>query len=582
MDVSFGLLVLVIGALAGRLTWLMLSERGQAIQRAQRQQRMVATYPARVGSIYGATRGRYVLLAGSKQVPSVFADTLLMDEAQMASAANALGPILGMEPIGLLRRMRSRWPSRFVYLKRAVSPAVAEAVQALKLRPIGITHEWRREYPSGELASTVVGFRRHDGEPGAGLEYVLEDHLSAEDGKRVLLADARRRPIWDEPGQTYHPRDGGSAFLTLDLVIQRELESAVADAWEQFSADWVAGIVVRPATGEILAMASVPAFNPNQYSKSDPNTWLNRALTLSFEPGSIAKPLYAAAAVQLGVMSYDTIIDCEQGTYRARRGGTIHDAGSHRYGRISLAEVIIHSSNIGMAKVGEALGNRMLYRITRAYGFGEKTGVSLPGEFAGIVRDLDTWTGYSLRRVPFGQEFTVTSLQMAMAFSAIANEGVLMKPMLVERIVDTDGRVVHQAQPTEARRVLSPRVARETVEVLADTVERGTGTKCRLDHWRAFGKTGTAQIAGRGGYNDRDYVGSFIGGAPASDPELVCLISVYRPDYSKGHYGGTVAAPFVRRVLERSLAYLQVPSDRERGQPVSPDRVARSSDRGAR
>ncbi|MHC4985283.1 MAG: peptidoglycan D,D-transpeptidase FtsI family protein [Planctomycetota bacterium] len=307
-------------------------------------------------------------------------------------------------------------------------------------------------------------------------------------------------------------------------------------------------------------MTSAPSFSPAEYGAEPSEHRTNRAISTPFEPGSVAKPLFAAAAVDTGELDYDSLIDCEGGVYHARRGGRISDHGSS-YGRISLADVVVYSSNIGMAKVGEHLGNGRLYAAARRFGFGTRTDVGLPGESGGIVRPADVWDGYSMRRVPFGQEISVTPLQLAMGFSALANGGLLLKPMLVDHVRDSAGNVVWRQEPTVVRRVLSPRAAADTLEVLRQVVERGTGKACQLDGWSSFGKTGTAQIPGRGGYVDGAYTGTFIGGGPVGAPRAICLISIYWPDRAKGYYGSTVAAPYVRRVLQRTLSYLGVPQD---------------------
>jgi cell division protein FtsI (penicillin-binding protein 3) len=278
----------------------------------------------------------------------------------------------------------------------------------------------------------------------------------------------------------------------------------------------------------------------------------------------VLKPLFAAAAVQRGVVSWASRIDCENGVYRAHRGGRISDHG-HSYDALCLRDVVIRSSNIGMAKIGEMLGNDRLYRIARQFGFGEPTGVELPAESPGILRDLHKWDGYSLRRVPFGQEISVTTLQLAMAFSSLANGGILHRPRLIHHIAGPDGKKRH-LPVGPSRRVLSRRVAAEALDVLRGVVEdeHGTGRRCRLDRWTSFGKTGTAQVPDRHGYNDRDYMGSFVGGAPAERPAVLCVISIYKPDRTLGYYGGTVAAPYVGQVLAQSLEYLDVRPDRPR------------------
>jgi cell division protein FtsI (penicillin-binding protein 3) len=293
-----------------------------------------------------------------------------------------------------------------------------------------------------------------------------------------------------------------------------------------------------------------------------------------YEPGSVIKPIFAAAAVDAGLLTYETRIFCENGTYRARRGGRISDHGKS-YGELSVADVVVLSSNIGMAKVGEKLGNERICAVARKFGFGRRTGVKLPGESGGIVRPLRVWDGYSTRRVPFGQEISVTALQLTMAFGSLVNGGLLLQPQLVDHVRDASGRVVWTRQPQVVRRVLSPAVAARTLNVLQQVVQRGTGKACRLERWSSFGKTGTAQVPGAGGYIDEAYTATFIGGAPAGRPKVLCLISIYRPDKSKGYYGSKVAAPYVKEVLRQTLSYMNVPADRPvwAGKPSGPSRL---------
>jgi cell division protein FtsI/penicillin-binding protein 2 len=228
----------------------------------------------------------------------------------------------------------------------------------------------------------------------------------------------------------------------------------------------------------------------------------------------------------------------------------------------SVTDGVVLSINTLMAKLGGKLGNKRLHKWVSIFGFGRKTGIMLPGEDPGLIRPLKDWDTYSTPRIPFGQEMAVTSLQLAMAFSTVANGGLLLKPRLVDRIVDPRGNVLHVGSRKVVRPVFSPKVAMQTRLVMQQVVERGTGKRCKMQQWTSFGKTGTAQIAGPGGYIDGAYTGSFVGGAPVAKPKLLCVISVYWPDRSKAYYGGTIAAPFVKQVLERSLMYLKVPPDK--------------------
>ena len=560
--IVFGLLVLVAVGLLSYLAWILAntSQREARVRQASRQQRMTIPLPARPGNIFARAYRRYVLLAGSRQSPSCYVDPGMIRDNELADTCLRVGEALGISPVEVQQTVVLHRDGRFAWIKRDITEQQAQAIQKLHISAFEITYEWRREYPNAELGATIVGFRRHDGVGGAGVELTQDNQLAALAGSKVVLADARRRAIWPIIGEGKLPQDGKHIFLSLDVSIQGFLQEAVAESLEKFKAKWGVGIVVNPHTGQILGMCSMPTFNPDDFTTTPAERITNKAICAPYEPGSAFKPIVAAAAVDAGIVNYQTTIFCENGTYNAPQGGKISDHGAS-YGDLSLTDVIVYSSNIGMAKVGEKLGNRKLSEILETSGFGRDTGVELPGESAGIVRPLRKWDGYSTRRVPFGQEVSVTSLQLIMAYSAIANGGLLLKPWIVDHINDSSGKTVWQGQRQVVSRVLKEATCEETLAVLAQVVERGTGKACKLDRWTSWGKTGTAQIPARGGYIDGAFVGSFIGGAPVGRPEVVCLISIYWPDKSLGHFGATVAAPYVKKVLARTLSYLNVPSD---------------------
>ena len=556
--------MLSVPALCVHVGLMTRQRRAQALQLAARQQHVRRSLPGRPGSIYARARRGYVALAESKQVPSCFADPLLLQDEELAAQAARVALAVGIDRATVQEVFQSRREDRFVWLRRGISPREADAVNALRLPAVGIQYEWCRNYPSAALAATVVGFRLHDGRGGGGLELSQDRRLAAEDGVQEAVADASRRPIWPMPEASRPPRDGCHVFLCMDAVIQEFLQQAVAESVEQFNAQWGIGVLANPQTGEILAMCSAPSFDPNTFNEAPADSLANRAITFPFEPGSAFKPVIAAAAVDAGLVGWQTMIDCESGVYRASRGGRISDHGKS-FGLLSVADVVVFSSNIGMAKIGEMVGNAQLHEMVERFGFGSQTGIELPGESGGIVLPLSRWNGYSLRRVPFGQEIAVTGVQLTMAFCSLANGGLLLRPRLVDYVTDAGGQVVWRSRPVAVRRVLSPQASAQMLAVLRDAVERGTGQACRLEAWTSFGKTGTAQVAGVGGYNHDEYTSTFIGGAPAGDPRIVCLISVYRPDRSKGYYGAKVAAPYVKRVLEKTLRYLEVPPDKPTG-----------------
>ncbi len=563
-DVVFGLLVVGLAALGARLVVLLRDLAPRAAQLAAEQQRRVIPLIGRPGSLYACTRGGYVLLAGSERVPGCFADPVLLPEAELAPTAAAVGHAVRLERDIVLETLQSRRQKRFAWVKHGLTDGEARAVADLGIRGVGIAHEWRRYYPNGSLAATVLGFRHRDGEPAAGLELAMASELAAGDGQLAVLADNRRRPTWTLPDESAMPRDGHNVCLFLDAIVQGYLERAVAAAVDRFGADgrtWATGVVVDPHTGEVLAMCSQPAFNPNRPNRDDLSACVNRAVGMPYEPGSVMKPLFAAAAVDAGVFTYDSVFTCHREGLRAPRGGLIRDHHPVS-GPRTLEEGVVHSINTVMAMVGLRLGNQRLYETCRRFGLGEKTGIEVPGEDAGIIRDLRKWDGYSTPRVPFGQEMSVTALQLAMAFSALVNGGELLRPRLVDQVRDASGELVWQSRREVVRRVISPRTSAETLAVLKQVVEQGTGKSCRLSRWTSFGKTGTAQIPGPGGYVDGAYTATFAGGAPATRPRVLCVISVYWPEAARGYYGSQVAAPYVRDVLEKALAYLRVPADR--------------------
>jgi len=562
-EFAFGLLAVAMVGLTVRLVLLIQEQGARAAELAERQQRRVIRVPGRMGEIFARTRNGYVLVAGSKQTPSCFADPALVPEQRIIATASELGEALELPPRDVLKSIVSRREKRFVWIKRDLLPVEADAVRSIGNPAVGVMREWRRYYPNGPLAATVLGFRHIDGGPGGGLEATLDQYLQAEAGRRVTLVDAARRPIWTIPDESRPARDGFDVFLCLDARIQGFLERAVRESVARFGIEgqtWATGVVVEPYSGRVLAMCSVPSFDPGNVDPEQLDRCANRTVSMPFEPGSAAKPLFAAAAVEAELLTYDSELFCENGVWRAPRGGTIRDHGES-HGDLTLTDINVFSSNIGMGKVGLLLGNERLHATAHAYGFGRPTGIGLPGEDAGIVRELAKWNTYSTPRVPFGQEISVTQIQLAMAFSALVNGGVLLKPRVVEEIREASGEVVHRGRTEAVRRVLSERVSVQTREVLRQVVARGTGKTARLSQWSSFGKTGTAQIAGPGGYVEGAYTGTFVGGAPVSRPRLLCAISVYHPDAERGYYGSKVAAPYVKQVLERALEYLDVPSD---------------------
>jgi cell division protein FtsI/penicillin-binding protein 2 len=582
-DVMFGLLMLAMVALAVRMAFLLSDGRIQGLKLTQTQETRTIKLPGRPGSIYTISNNIPVPLALSRQIQSCFIDPSRVQEQEIGDVAVTIAGALNVEPKDVQNLILSRRHDKFVWLKRDIQPAEVDAISAMKYPSIGVLPEWKREYPNGDLASTVLGWCQDDGKGGGGIELSQYDVLAAHDGKHVVQVSASKQPVALVPEASSPPRDGSNVFLTIDANIQQFLYDAVSTAADKSRAKWAVGMVVDPNTGEILAMTSVyldprtkqiVVFDPNDFNAVAPEARQNYCVSVPYEPGSAAKTIYAAAAVDAGVMDWDSKIFCENGIYSSPRGGVISDHGAH-YGLISLREIIAFSSNIGMGKVGEKCGNKLLYEIGQKFGFGSRTGIELKGESSGIVRRLAGWDGYSTLRVPFGQEISVTAVQLAMAYCALANGGELLKPHLINRIVDATGKETYHWQRQALRRVLKPATSAQALSAMQGVVEidGGTGKLCRSQLYTTFGKTGTAQISSTDrkltGYVDGAFTATFVGGAPVKNPRIICLISVHWPTVGS-HYGANVAGPYFKEVIEKTLTYLNVPPDKAQPDSAAP------------
>jgi cell division protein FtsI/penicillin-binding protein 2 len=433
--------------------------------------------------------------------------------------------------------------------------------------------ESHREYLQGRLAAHVIGAtERSSSQKGTlGIERTFDALLSGTPGKRTSIVDRARQRIEPLVDEYIPPVDGASVVLTIDAYVQARVEENLAEAVRKYHAKWGTAVVMDPQTGEVLAMATYPTFSPARpippglseaEQKAAREHQINRAVMSSFEPGSVFKPFIASMAIDEGraTLSDTFVINGREHYFGSRR---IRD--DHYFEVPDLADVLAKSSNIAMAMLGERLGIERLNAYVHTFGFGDPTGIDLPEEHPGLVQRFSRWNGYSAQSIPIGQEIAVTPIQLLTAFAALANDGELFRPRIVRGVIDAHGRVIKDvSRPISLRRVLSRETARKVrFEALARCVTEGTGDEAALPDYQVFGKTGTAQIADptTGKYNDEDYVGSFVGGAPLERPRVVAIVSVYLPDKKVGHYGGTVAAPYVGRILDDTLKYLQTPPD---------------------
>lgn len=389
-----------------------------------------------------------------------------------------------------------------------------------------------------------------------GIEKTMNKQLSGVAGWRVTSTDRQAHELVNYREEDVQPRDGLDVVLTIDSAVQHIVETALADALQKHTPLGITGIVLRPHTGEILALASLPSYDPNQVNTVLPVT-RNRVITDVIEPGSTFKIVVVSGALNEGVVKLNDTFDCEHGHF-AFAGRILHD--HEAYGNLTTEDIIMKSSNIGAAKIGIQLGAPLLYQYARNYGFGQYTVIPLPGETPGLLYPVSQWSKVSIAQIPMGHGVAVTRLQMAMAMAAIANNGVLMQPMLISRLQDRDGNVVQRYTPQRIRQVISPTTAKLMVTALKTVVSKdGTAPEAALKNYQVAGKTGTAQKAENGAYVPGKFISSFIGFFPADDPQ-VC-ISVVMDEPKEGYYGGKVCGPVFRDIAERVASYLNLPPD---------------------
>ncbi len=537
---------MVASALVGRLFWLQILHPQHWVTLARRQHQMVLELPATRGQIFDR-HGRP--LATSIRLASVFADPRQVKHP--APLAKKLSPLLG-RPASELEERLSRKDRGFVWLARRIPNHAASEIRRLKAPGLDTVMEYQRVYPQGSLASHVIGFAGLDTKGLEGLELAFDKMLQGESGWRWLSRDARRRRVGSWESLEVAPREGLDLVLTLDTTIQFVAEGALEKAYLKYRAQGASIVVMNPATGEILAMANRPTFDPNRFEAAPADFRRNRAVTDTFEPGSVFKVITAAVALAKKLVRPHDTFYCEQGAYPVA-GHILHDY--HPYGWLTFKEVITRSSNIGIAKVAMRVGPKSLYEGIRAFGFGEPTGIELPGEVRGIAKPPEQWSKPSITAIPMGQEITVTALQLAQAISVVANEGNLVKPWIVKEIHHPTGALVERFKPTVVRKVIDQEVARTLKEILAGVVEEGTGKLAKVPGIRVAGKTGTAQkVEASGVYSQSRYLASFIGFAPVEEPRLAVVVVLDEPQPI--HFGGVVSAPVFGEVAGQSLGFL--------------------------
>jgi cell division protein FtsI (penicillin-binding protein 3) len=440
----------------------------------------------------------------------------------------------------------------FIWLARKISPEQSAAIKKLNLKGINFIKESKRCYPNSYLASQIIGFAGLDNVGLEGLELYYNSYLKGESGWALFLRDARQKRL-SLGEKVISARDGYDLVLTIDEIIQYIAERELDKAYKTHHAKGATIIVMDPHTGAILALASRPSFDLNNPVRANKDEIRDRAICDLFEPGSVFKIVTASAALEEKKVTEEDKFFCENGAYKVGPH-ILHDHRPH--GTLTFREVIEQSSNIGTVKVAQMLGPDMLYRYIKLYGFGSKSGIDLPGEIPGMIREPRLWSKISIAAVPIGQEVGATALQLVAAISVIANGGQLMKPYLVHQIQDKHAEVIKKFSPTLVHKVISLDTALRLKKILTGVVEEGTGKLAKIEGFSAAGKTGTAQkLELNGTYSHDKFVASFIGFAPAEDPLVAIVVMVDEPH--PAYFGGVVAAPVFKNVAGDVLKYIQ-------------------------
>jgi cell division protein FtsI (penicillin-binding protein 3)/stage V sporulation protein D (sporulation-specific penicillin-binding protein) len=542
--------IIVFGIALARAGWLQVVHAATYGEQAQRMHEETLTTPAGRGSILDRTG---VQLAIGEQDHTVYADPHMVTDAR--GVALAAHRRFGVDADKLYPKLLDK-TSRFVYVARFADPKSANAFMAKHFTGIGSYPEERRAYPQNTVAAPVIGYAGIDNKGLGGLELEYDRKLAGRPGRQTIIRDATGQAI-DTLSSTPE-RQGQSVFTTIDSRIQANAEAVLRQTVTQFRATSASAIVLDPRTGAILAMAQAPVYDANKAGSVPYAIQRNRAVTDTYEPGSTFKLVTIAGALSEGIVTPSTKFRLPYSIHVADR--VIHDAEPRPTEVLSTSEILSHSSNVGAVTIAKKLGSVSLMNWIAKFGYGKKTGIDFPGESPGFVLPLDKWYGSTIGNVPIGQGISVTPIQMAAAYAAIANDGVWVQPHLVERI---GGRLYNDHK---RRRVVSPKIDKVLKQMLTGVVDEhgATGNAAAIPGYTVAGKTGTAQVPGPHGYTTGKYVASFVGMVPVKKPRLVVLVVVNEP--TRGIFGGTVAAPAFAAIAKFDLQHLNVPPDH----PVAP------------
>ncbi len=543
------MLALLFGLMGARLFMLQVVERDEFQQIAAEQRMTKIEFPARRGTVLDRDAETMSI---SVDLQVIYSDPTLIDDPRAVAAQ--LGPVLKRKPESLVGSLSGTFEGdQFEYVARQVNPRVAKKVAAMELPGIFFEAEPKRFYPNGRMASHLLGFVNVDGTVMEGVEAQYNNVLAGEPGVVRFEKDTFGNQLPQADSTFEQPEPGRSILLTIDKDIQYFTEIALMNAVRQYKAVSGTAILMRPKTGEILALANVPDFDPNKYNEFSNDERRNRALADVYEPGSIFKAVTLAGALSEGAVSPETTFTVPDQLQVADR--VIHDSSPHATEKMDVRQIITESSNVGTVMIGQKLGSEGLDEYVHRFGFGSKTGLDFPGESPGIVRPLEDWSGSSIGNIPIGQGVAVTPLQMVSAYATIANRGVWVEPRMLGGTIGGDSKL-DPAAPSSKKRVLEGGVARTVTRILSDVVSKGTGMHAQIPGYEVAGKTGTAQkVLEEGGYGD-DYFASFAGYAPARRPEIAAIVILDSPTPI---YGGLTAAPTFALIVQRALRELAVP-----------------------
>ncbi len=543
-----GIFVVLFLAVVARALFVQVYQGSMLSARAEKEIQKTMIVREKRGGIYDTNRQELAVSIGAVSIAAY--PRRIQDKGE---AAARLSKVLGLNARKLNARLASG--SGFKWIKRKASPREVREVRALDIDGVDFIPEHSRFYPQSTLAAQITGFTGVDGRGLEGLEFYYEKDLNGEEKQLVVMKDALGKKFGGEQEASLES-SARNLILTVDKTIQYITEEALEAAVKENDAASGMAVVTDPGTGAVLAIANYPFFNPNAFGRFDRSAYRNRVITDTFEPGSTMKIFSVAAAIEYGGCTPNTIFYCENGKYKVGRY-TIHD--THKHGWLPIEKILKFSSNIGAMKMSEMIGAEALHRTLEGFGFGERTGIDCPGEAPGSLSPHQKWSSLQTGVVSFGHGMAATGIQLATAVSAIANNGVLMKPYIVRAITDQRGNIIEQFEPRIVRHAISEKTAGIMKAMMRSVVETGgTGTEADLEGYAVCGKTGTARkVNKQGRYERGSYVSSFVGFAPAEAPAVTVLVVIDTP--RKKYYGGQVAAPAFRKIVRESLNYMNIP-----------------------